>query len=141
MSTNNMLNSLQEFFNDEDKVAELAKKMKIQAQRRLNNMERMKKFYRDEETFSSLMERVIKKHDDRWTDLCYAKSVQPYPWYVLYSIHDIVEEEGTEIDPIDDFTENWPSVLIEYMGWVFALTHGQGSVLSIYKDGELKYRD
>jgi hypothetical protein len=136
-----MLKSLQEFFNDESRVLEMAKSMKMHADRRLNNMQRMKKFYQDEESFSALMERIIKKHDDRWRSICYAKSIEPYPWYILYSVYDIAEDEGVEVDAVDGLTENFPSFLVEYMGWVFAITHGQGSVLSIYKDKVLMYRD
>jgi len=121
----------------EDMVAYFKKKEKKKAV----NTDRMRKFFNDEESFSNLMERVIKKHDDRWVDVCYKKNVMPHPWHILYSIYDIVEKEGIEVKPLDGLTSCFPSVLIEYMNWTFAITHGQGSVLSIYRKGQLVYRD
>jgi hypothetical protein len=48
--------------------------------------------------------------------------------------------EGLEIDPIDGLTENFPSYIYDYYGYQFAITHGQGSMLSVYRQNELRYR-
>ena len=51
------------------------------------------------------------------------------------------EIEGKECKPVDDFTDNFPSSIYSYKGWQFAVTHGQGSVCSIYYKKKLMYRD
>jgi hypothetical protein len=53
---------------------------------------------------------------------------------------ELASSEGTEIEPIDGLTENFSSMIYNYYGYQFAITHGQGSVLSIYKNKELIYR-
>jgi hypothetical protein len=106
------------------------------------NMDRIRKFFSDDESFERVLIRILEKHDERWTDICYAKSVQPHPWEILYALCNIVEDEGTEVEPLDGLTENFPSTLLEYRGYTFAWTNGQGTVLSIYnKEKELIFRD
>lgn len=136
-----MLKRLREFLNDPVRMEEAARHIKEKEMRRQRNMERMKKFYQDEESFDRLMERVLQKHGDRWTDLCYRNGFMPHPWNLLYSIFDIAEEEGEEVDPLDPLTESFASVLWKYRGWTFAITHGQGVVTSVYKGSDLVYRD
>lgn len=137
----NPLQAIQDFLDDPVKVDEMIEYFKKKDRVKKINMDRMRKFFDDNESFDILMHRIIAKHGDRWTDLCYKRNVMPHPWHILYSVHDIVEAEGEEVKPLDSLTRNFPSVLIEYRGWTFAITHGQGSVLSIYKGGELIYRD
>lgn len=109
---------------------------------RRRNSERMKKFFNDDESFEKVLIRILEKHDDRWTDVCYSKNVQPHPWEILYAICSIVEDEGIETKPLDGLTENFKSTLLEYRGYTFAWTNGQGTVLSIYnKNKELIFRD
>ena len=137
----NPLQALQDFRNDPVKVQKMIEYFKKKDLAKKINMSRMQKFFDDDESFSILMHRIISKHDDRWTAACYKRNIMPHPWNILYAVHDIVEGEGEEVKPIDGLTRNFPSVLIEYRGWTFAITHGQGSVLSIYKDKKLVYRD
>lgn len=42
--------------------------------------------------------------------------------------------------PLDGMTENFPSIIYNYMGWQFAITQGQGAVMSIYKNKKLIFR-
>ncbi len=119
----------------------MARHFKQRAQVKLNNMERMKKFFDDEASFEALMHRVIEKHGERWADTCHSRGVEPHPWNVMYAIFDIAEDEGEEAPPVDSFTSSFPSMLWKYLGWTFAITHGQGSVASIYRGEELAYRD
>jgi len=102
---------------------------------------KVKTLFKNQEEFDSLMEKMVDKHDDVWEEKCYKKGYQPYPQHLLYAIHELAISEGKElVEGIDRLTENWPSVIHEYMGWQFAITHGQGSVLSCYKNKELKIR-
>lgn len=126
---------------DPKAIEEMAFFFKKKAQIKLHNMERMKKFYHDEKSFDVLMEKIISKHNDRWSDACQSNGIEPHPWQILYAVFDIAEEEGKEIEPLDSFTKNFPSMLWEHMGWTFAVTHGQGSVASIYRGEDLIYRD
>jgi len=65
----------------------------------------------------------------------------PYPWELMYALFNLSEIEGKECKPVDDFTDNFPSSIYSYKGWQFAVTHGQGSVCSIYYKKKLMYRD
>jgi hypothetical protein len=65
----------------------------------------------------------------------------PYPWELLYSLFDLAETQGKEIDAIDNFTEMFTSSIYTYNDWQFAITYGQGSVCSVYYKKELMYRD
>jgi len=105
------------------------------------NRDRMKKFYCSQAEFDVLMERIANKHNDRWDDVCYKQGCEPYPWEILYAIFNIAEKDGEVLtEPLDGFTQNFPSTILEYMGWQFAVTFGQGSVMSVYKNKELMIR-
>jgi hypothetical protein len=136
-----LFKSLKDFFGDPKNIEDMARHFKAKAHIKLHNMERMKKFFHDDESFDSLMLRIIRKHGNEWDEICRRNGVQPHPWHILYSILDIAEEEGKEVDPIDSFTRGFHSMLWEYRGWTFAITHGQGSVTSIYRGDLLIYRD
>ena len=105
------------------------------------NVERMKKMYTDQKSFNSLVNKILDKHDESWIKKCYDKSVQPHPKILLYTLFDLVEKEGKPIKPIDGLTENFPSQVLSYKSWQFAITHGQGAVCSVYYRKKLKYRD
>jgi hypothetical protein len=62
------------------------------------------------------------------------------PLHIMNLMWEIASKEGVEIDPIDGLTENFPSMVYDYYGYQFAITHGQGSVLSVYRQNELRYR-
>jgi hypothetical protein len=53
---------------------------------------------------------------------------------------ELASANGTEIEPVDGLTENFSSMIYDYYGYQFAITHGQGSVLSVYRQNELRYR-
>jgi hypothetical protein len=132
---------LREKLNDPEFINEMVNLFKEKEAKKNIDSGRMKRFFSDDDSFGDLLIKVIEKHDDRWTDLCYKNGYEPYPWNILYSICNIVEAEGTEVGPVDGLTENFPSSLFQYRGWIFAWTHGQGTVLSIYdKEKELIYR-
>ena len=110
--------------------------------RKERNRKRSLRFFSDEKSFSVFLKKLLKKHSKRWESVCYKNGAIPYCWNILNSIVDIATEEGSEIDPIDGLTENFPSCLYMYNGFIFAITHGQGSVLSIYNSNKkLIYRN
>lgn len=132
----------EEIMSDPEFMEEMKNFFIAKEKARERNMERMKKFFSDDESFEKVLIRVLEKHDERWTDICYAKSVQPHPWEILYAICSIVEEEGVNSEPLDALTENFQSTVLEYRGYTFAWTNGQGTVLSIFnKEKELIFRD
>jgi len=108
---------------------------------KIRNAERIKKMFTDQKSFNSIVEKIIAKHDKRWIDSCYKKGAMPYPWELMYALFNLSEIEGKECKPVDDFTDNFPSSIYSYKGWQFAVTHGQGSVCSIYYKKKLMYRD
>lgn len=92
----------------------------------------------DDSTFDYLMIDILKKqeksdqrHYDTYTDR--ALHIMDLMW-------EIASLKGVEIEPLDSLTENFPSAVYDYYGYQFAITHGQGSVLSVYRQKELRYR-
>lgn len=103
-------------------------------------VERVKKLYNDDESFNNLMNLIIKKDLNRFEKLSVGKSA-PNPSLILYTIMDIVQSEGEEIEPFDTLTNNFTSLSILYRGWTFSWVHGVGTIISIYnKENELIYR-
>jgi hypothetical protein len=140
---NKMLEELKAFMESpEGKKAmeEFANEMQRKDEREENNRMRMRKMFSDKESFDSLMEKICAKHNDAYEDRCYAKGYMPHPMNILYAIHEVADEEGIDHPPLDDFTDSFPSDIVSYMGWQFAITYGQGSVTSVYKNKELVVR-
>jgi len=119
---------------------EFGEKLSRDLDRKNNNIIRLKSMFYDQNSFDNLVNRIIEKHDERWDDLCYNNGCLPYPHNLMYTLFELSELDGNEVESIDDLTKNFPSVLNEYMGWVFSVTHGQGSVCSIYKNNKLIFR-
>jgi len=113
------------------------------SQRDAIEQERAKKLlqmYRvcDDSTFDYLMldilvkqEKYDKRHYSTYTD----RSL-----HIMNLMWEIASKEGVEIEPIDGLTENFPSMVYDFYGYQFAITHGQGTVLSVYRQNELRYR-
>jgi hypothetical protein len=136
------LQLLREAFKDENFIQEMVDRLKSREEKKSKNMQRISNFFSDNKSFEEVLLRIISKHDERWTDICSSRNVQPHPWEILYAVFNVVESEGKEVDPVDALTENFPSMLLEYREHIFAWTHGQGTCLSIYnKNKELIYRD
>lgn len=127
-------------FTQED-IERFAVYLERKVQRKQRNIERIKKSFSDNDSFNILMNKILDKHSEELADRFYKNGIQPHPLNILYSIFDMVENEGEQIKPFDDFTINFPSSVFEYMNWQFAITHGQGSVCSVYFNKELIYRD
>lgn len=120
----------------DDYINKLAAKDRIMQER----IQKIKQRYNvcDDATFDDLMlfifekqEKYDKRNWNTYTDR---------PLHVLNLMFELASNEGTEIEPFDDFTENFPSMVCEYLGYQFAITHGQGSVLSVYRQKDLRYR-
>lgn len=118
----------------EDYFEKLAKKDAIERAR----AQRIKDHFSNEISFDHLMQRVLEKQ--RIYDARHYKTYSERSLHVTNLLWELASSEGTEIEPIDGFTENFSSMIYNYYGYQFAITHGQGSVLSIYKDKELIYR-
>lgn len=118
----------------EDYFEKLAQKDAIEHARAL----RIKDHFSNEISFDHLMQRVLEKQ--RIYDARHYKTYSERSLHVTNLLWELASSEGTEIEPIDGFTENFSSMIYNYYGYQFAITHGQGSVLSIYKDKELIYR-
>lgn len=120
----------------EDYVNRLAEKDRIMQER----IQKIKQRYNvcDDATFDDLMLFIFEKQEKY--DKKHWKTYTDRPLHVLNLMFELASSEGTEIDPIDGLTENFPSMVYDYLGWQFAITHGQGSVLSVYRQNELRYR-
>jgi hypothetical protein len=114
------------------------------------NIERVKKLYRDTESFDLLINQLIQKDAKRFeknisnlirTGPKDDKQFFPTPWRIFGYIVDIVQNEGTEIKPFDTLTRMLPSRSLSYYGWTFTWVHGMGTLVSIYnRKNELVYR-
>ena len=92
----------------------------------------------DDSTFDYLMLDILEKqekYDERHYSTYTDRSL-----HVMNLMWELASLNGTEIEPIDGLTENFPSAIYDYYGYQFAMTHGQGSVLSVYRQKELRYR-
>lgn len=118
----------------EDYFEKLAKKDAIERAR----AQRIKDHFSNEISFDHLMKRVLEKQ--KIYDARHYKTYSERSLHVTNLLWELASSEGTEIEPIDGLTENFSSMVYNYYGYQFAITHGQGSVLSIYKDKELIYR-
>ena len=120
----------------DDYINKLAAKDRIMQER----IQKIKQRYNvcDDATFDDLMlfifekqEKYDKRNWNTYTDR---------PLHVLNLMFELASSEGTEIEPFDEFTEDFPSMVYDYLGYQFAITHGQGSVLSVYRQKDLRYR-
>jgi hypothetical protein len=92
----------------------------------------------DDSTFDYLMLDILVKQEKY--DARHYSAYAERPLHIMNLMWEIASKEGVEIDPIDGLTENFPSMVYDYYGYQFAITHGQGSVLSVYRQNELRYR-
>lgn len=120
--------SMEEYFE------KLAKRDAIERAR----AQRIKDHFTDAKEFDQIMQRVLKKQEIY--NARHYKTYSERPLHITNLLWELASSEGNEIDPIDGLTENFPSGIYDYFGYQFAITHGQGSVLSIYKNKECIYR-
>lgn len=92
----------------------------------------------DDATFDELMLTILKKQEKY--DERHYNTYSDRPLHIMNLMWEIASNEGLETDPIDDLTKNFPSTIYYYYGYFFAITHGQGSVLSVYRQTDLRYR-
>jgi hypothetical protein len=92
----------------------------------------------DDSTFDYLMLDILVKQDKY--DKRHYSDYSDRPLHIMNLMWEIASREGVEREPIDELTENFPSMVYDYYGYQFAITHGQGSVLSVYRQNELRYR-
>ena len=86
------------------------------------------------------MNLIIEKDTKRF-EMLSAGMPAPDPCRILYTIMDIVQSDGEEIEPFDTLTKNFTSISMLYRGWTFSWTHGVGTIISIYnRENELIYR-
>lgn len=112
----------------------LAKKDAIKRAR----AQRIKEHFKTADEFNQLMQRVLKKQEIY--DARHYKTYSERPLHITNLLWELVSFEGNLIDSVDDLTDHFPSMVYDYYGYQFAITHGQGSVLSIYKNKECIYR-
>jgi hypothetical protein len=119
-----------------DYFTKLAEKDRIQLQRANQLLE----LYGvcDDSTFDYLMLDILDKQN-KYNERNYLTYTDK-TLHIMELIWELVQTNGTEIEPIDSLTENFPSTVYDYYGYQFAITDGQGSVLSVYRQSDLRYR-
>ena len=139
-----MIEQLREWF-DSDKgrkhMEEYVKELLFKDNLKDRNIYRLKNMFTSQKSFNLLVNKIIEKHDNAWRGRCYEKGVQPYPWELMYALFNLAEKEGSECGPVDGLTDNFPSSIYSFKGWQFAITQGQGAVMSVYYRKKLMYRD
>ena len=133
-------------FMDSDEGKKIAEKLNqefaFREELKENNIKRLKNMFNDQKSFNLIVNKIINKHNEKWIDNCYSKGTEPHPNNLLYALFDLAIKEGKLVNkPLDGLTENFPSIIYSYNKWKFAITHGQGSVYSVYYRNKLKYRD
>lgn len=132
---------LREILDDPDEVDKMKIYFSDIKDKKIRNNKRVRSFFNNDETFSIFLLRLIKKHDERWANVCYENGSEPYPWNLLESIFELVQHNGDEVTPVDDLTSHFSSLLMEYRSFTFSWTFGQGTCISIYNnDKELIFR-
>ena len=124
------LKSMEDYFN------KLAERDRVHLERANKLLERYGVC--DDSTFDYLMLDILEKqskYDERHYNTYSDKSL-----HIMELMWELAQKNGTEIEPIDGLTENFPSYVYDYYGYQFAITHGQGSVLSVYRQNDLRYR-
>jgi len=100
---------------------------------------RFEKFEKWLETnlFDSLMERLLKEHDDRYIDSCYKKGYESHPNNKLQFIFDyVINKLDTIIDrSIEDY--DFPTEIRFFKSYKFVIIYGQGAIERIYKDDKM----
>lgn len=139
---NEMLEKLKTLLDSPEVMNNFFEKIKFKKELEKKHIEKIKKMFHDQETFNNLVNKILNKHDNDYVNKCYKNGYMPHPMNLLYSLFDLAELEGTVLtESLDGLTENFPSQIMEYMDWQFAITDGQGSICSVYYKKELKYRD
>ena len=114
--------------------------------RNAKNIERIKRFYHDDESFDDLMNRLIQKDYKRFQKFIDnamkgTNKQYPSPWKVFFAILEIVQSEGQAILPFDTLTKSFHSRSFKYHGWTFSWVHGTGTLISVFnRNDELVYR-
>lgn len=98
---------------------------------------RIKEHFNNDAEFNQLMQKVLKKQESY--DARHYMTYSERPLHIVNLIWELVSTEGTLIDHMDDLTEQFPSMIYDYYGYQFAITHVQGSMLSIYKNRKCIY--
>lgn len=120
----------------EDYFSKIAERDKIQLARANKLLERYGVC--DDSTFDYLMLDILEKQSK--SDERHHNTYTDRPLHIMELMWELAQENGTEIEPLDGLTENFTSYVFDYYGYQFAITHGQGSVLSVYRQKELRYR-
>jgi hypothetical protein len=101
--------------------------VKREAQDKIN-MNRIKKFYNDNESFNNLMNKIVEKDFKRFEKIIKHEKNIPKPSKILDVIFDIVQCDGEETFDSDSNTRK-----ILYHNWMFLWIHGNGgTVISIF---------
>ena len=107
----------------------------------IENMNRVKKLYHDDDSFDHLMNIIVEKDVQRFKKIISKQKNIPPPCKTFDIILDIVECDGEEIEPFDTLTKLYESRTIKYRGWTFSWAHGVNTLLSIYnREKELVYQ-
>jgi len=135
-----MFEALKTYLDDPKNLEDMMNHFKNIQDREELNISKIKNMFTDETSFDILVNKILEKHDDAWRNHCYKKGCEPYPWYLLHALFSLADAEGIESESLDGLTENFPSSIKSYYNWQFAVTHGQGSVCSVYYKKELMCR-
>lgn len=137
----NLTEKLQEYMNSEE-----GKKALEKATQEIVRKTNAAKKIHDElsiktaEEISSLLNRAILKHDERWKELCLKNGVQPYPWEIMNCLFSSAEHFGEDYtgESLDDFDKHFGAYTKKYLGYYFNWIFGQGTVLRIFDENKVE---
>ena len=87
-----------------------------------------------------LIERIEKKHDDRWRILCHNEGYEMKLWNIANVLFDAAEMFGSEHngEPLDNFDANFGAYTILYGDLYFNWIYGQGTILRIFDKDKME---
>lgn len=138
-----MFEKLKEWLNQPENIEKTKfyfNKIKINKETRISRANRLLEWYGvcDNATFDELMLVLLDKQ--KTYDARHYRTYTERPLNIIGAIWELVQQDGVAIEPFDDFTKNFPSAIYNFNGYQFGITHGQGSVLSIWRQKDLRYR-
>ena len=127
------INKLREYLESEEglrKTEEWIRKREKKdqiLQKRLLKVEK----YLKKNSIESIIDRLIKEHNDSYRDQCYRKGYEPYPNHKFELLFDYIQQNYSEIDnPLirqDFLSGSW-----FFKGYFFTIYCGQGCFYRIY---------
>jgi hypothetical protein len=127
------INKLREFLDSEEGKRSTEEWIRKEEVKEMVLKERLLKVesYLKTHPIESIIDRIVREHDDTYRDRCYRKGYEPYPNHKFELLFDYIRQNYAEIDnqlmPQDFLFGSW-----FFKGYFFTIYCGQGCFYRIY---------